>query len=634
MVRKCIFLVVALALVFSLSVCGGPRPEESTPTAPATEAPTEPTPASPTPGQHVPTTELNPNDIEWLARVIASEAGSVYDKGSWVRCTDEERSAVGWTVLNRIKSGTYGGTIEEVVTAPGQYAHNQNPTPEIIELATRLLKGQIADVSGGATHFFSPISMPKEGEPTTGFDVREGIHHLYQVPGIDKNVYFPSWTTDHVWVGDLNNVRSAYFMFYRLVTPAPKAARILYVVDETYPYYTEEWPLHLKARGFQIETMTVTSALLDANLEGYGLIVVGYVLNSRVSVPVYISIANSGLPILNGSQWLVQLFGQGTNAFDGRTSYGESIHITSDHPLTKGYSSGVTCSQYPMYRNMIKADGMVLAKVTTTEKDQPPAPPGGPAPTPVFDVTGDVWSVKDNRIYFGFWPSGQDNVHYWAFFDRSVDYLLAEVSVATPAPTPPSPEAGETLRADFAADPTEGTAPLTVHFRDKSTGAITHWQWDFGDGESSELQNPDHQYEDAGKYTVSLTVTGGADSTTKTIENCVLVKHPLTEFYIGSKEAPAPFPKTLTVGQETSITLGIVNREGHLLSYWVRIVLAGEEVARTEPITLRHLEKWEGDVGFVPGKAGSNQRLEFELYREGDTGPYLAPLYLWVDVKP
>lgn len=204
----------------------------------------------------------------------------------------------------------------------------------------------------------------------------------------------------------------------------------------------------------------------------------------------------------------------------------------------------------------------------------------------------------------------------------------------TPLTEVPSPDAGETLRADFAADPTEGTAPLPVHFRDKSIGAITHWQWDFGNGESSELQNPDHQYKDAGKYTVSLTVTGGAGSTTKAIENCILVKHPFTELYIGSKEAPAPFPKTLTVGKETSITLGIINQEGHLLSYWVRIVLTGEEGARTDPITLRHLEKWEGEVHFVPRKAGTNQKLEFELYREGDTQPYLAPLYLWVDVRP
>lgn len=430
MVRKCIFLVVALALVFSLSACGGPSSEEGTPTAPAAKTPTEPTPATPTSGQQVPTLELNPDDIEWLARVIASEAGSVYDKGSWVRCTDEERAAVGWTVLNRVKSGTYGETIEEVVTAPGQYAHNQNPTPEIIELATKLLKGQIADVNGGATHFFSPISMPKEGEPTIGFDVREGIHHLYQVPGIDKNVYFPSWTTDYVWVGDLNNVRSTYFMFYHQAIQAPKTARILYVVDQEGAYYTEEWPFHLRARGFKVDTITVGSASVDTELEGYDLIVVGYVLNSRVNVPIYTSITNSGLPILNGSQYLVQLFGQGTNAFEGRTSYGEFIHIATDHPLTKGYSGDVICSQYLMYRNMIQADGTVLATVTTTEKDRPPAPPGGPVPAPTPSVTGDVWSVKANQIYFGFWPTGQDNAQYWGFFDRSVDYLLAGFPLA------------------------------------------------------------------------------------------------------------------------------------------------------------------------------------------------------------
>ena len=50
----------------------------------------------------------------------------------------------------------------------------------------------------------------------------------------------------------------------------------------------------------------------------------------------------------------------------------------------------------------------------------------------------------------------------------------------TPHTEVPTPETGGTLRADFIVDPTEGTEPLTVHFRDKSTGAITHWQWDLG----------------------------------------------------------------------------------------------------------------------------------------------------------
>ena len=229
------------------------------------------------------------------------------------------------------------------------------------------------------------------------------------------------------------------------LTPAPRPASLLYVVDEKCPYYTEDWLFHLEARGFQVDTVMVCNSSVDAELADYDLIVVGYVLNSRVNVPIYTSIANSGLPILNGDQNLVQLFGQGTDTFEGRTTYGEFIHIPSDHPLTKGYSGDVICSQYPMYRNMIEADGTVLATVTTTEKDRPPAPPGESAPPPEPSITADVWSVNGNRIYFGFWPSGQDNAQYWTFFDRSVDYLLTTSaeppSVEPPvAPTEPPPE--------------------------------------------------------------------------------------------------------------------------------------------------------------------------------------------------
>jgi len=161
-------------------------------------------------------------DVDWLAKTIASEAGSVYDKDNWVRCSDEERSAVGWTVLNRLEAGTFGATIEEVVTARGQYAHNQEPTSGIRELAEKLLSGKIPDPTGGATYFFSPISMPWEGDEGKhiprlkkhfdDFDTAGGLH---EVPGLANRVYFPSWTQTFIWVGDLNKVRRAYFMFYR-----------------------------------------------------------------------------------------------------------------------------------------------------------------------------------------------------------------------------------------------------------------------------------------------------------------------------------------------------------------------------------------------------------------------------------
>jgi uncharacterized repeat protein (TIGR01451 family) len=72
--------------------------------------------------------------------------------------------------------------------------------------------------------------------------------------------------------------------------------------------------------------------------------------------------------------------------------------------------------------------------------------------------------------------------------------------------------------AEFSATPLNGLAPLTVTFTDQSTGAITAWLWNFGDGATSPAQNPTHTYTQTGNYTVTLTVTGpgGTDSRTRT----------------------------------------------------------------------------------------------------------------------
>ncbi len=53
-----------------------------------------------------------------------------------------------------------------------------------------------------------------------------------------------------------------------------------------------------------------------------------------------------------------------------------------------------------------------------------------------------------------------------------------------------------------------------VQFSDQSSvssGQITNWLWDFGDTNTSTLQNPDHTYLTAGQYTVTLTVTTAAN---------------------------------------------------------------------------------------------------------------------------
>lgn len=80
----------------------------------------------------------------------------------------------------------------------------------------------------------------------------------------------------------------------------------------------------------------------------------------------------------------------------------------------------------------------------------------------------------------------------------------------TPAPT-----------ADFTYDCFPScNAPTTVNFEDDSSGYVTSWAWDFGDGGSSSLQNPSHVYAEPGVYEVELTVTGpgGSDSVMYEVE--------------------------------------------------------------------------------------------------------------------
>ena len=80
------------------------------------------------------------------------------------------------------------------------------------------------------------------------------------------------------------------------------------------------------------------------------------------------------------------------------------------------------------------------------------------------------------------------------------------------------------LVSDFTAEPRSGSLPLVVSFSDRSTGAITSWLWNFGDGTTSTSMNPTHTYTRAGTYTPSLTIAGpdGTNTNTKTAYISVL----------------------------------------------------------------------------------------------------------------
>jgi PKD repeat protein len=83
----------------------------------------------------------------------------------------------------------------------------------------------------------------------------------------------------------------------------------------------------------------------------------------------------------------------------------------------------------------------------------------------------------------------------------------------------------------------------SIKFIDRSTnvnGSITKWYWDFGDGESSTLQDPTHTYADIGTYTVTLTVwnENGLSNTTYEEINVYMPSETETDGQT-SKETPA-----------------------------------------------------------------------------------------------
>jgi PKD repeat protein len=84
------------------------------------------------------------------------------------------------------------------------------------------------------------------------------------------------------------------------------------------------------------------------------------------------------------------------------------------------------------------------------------------------------------------------------------------------------------LNASFTGTPLLGYSPLTVYFSDSSYiyGSNPSWNWSFGDGSTSNVQNPIHIYgtvASATAYTVQLIVTTSLGTSTSTQNNYVIV---------------------------------------------------------------------------------------------------------------
>lgn len=106
-----------------------------------------------------------------------------------------------------------------------------------------------------------------------------------------------------------------------------------------------------------------------------------------------------------------------------------------------------------------------------------------------------------------------------------------------------------------------------------------------------------------------------------------------TEFYILGLDGKAiDYPDGLVVGEEGKVMVGIINREQAQATYRVEVTIEGVKSNEVGMVTLGDDGKWEGVVGFVPGRVGDNQKVEFLLYKQGWDEVYQR-LHLWVDVQ-
>ena len=91
-------------------------------------------------------------EYEMLCYVLQGEVGN---------CSEESKIAVANVVINRVKSGRFGGSIKAVLTAPNQftaingyYDRSKTPSQNTRDCALRALNGE--DNSNGATYYYSP----------------------------------------------------------------------------------------------------------------------------------------------------------------------------------------------------------------------------------------------------------------------------------------------------------------------------------------------------------------------------------------------------------------------------------------------------------------------------------------------
>jgi PKD repeat protein len=279
-------------------------------------------------------------------------------------------------------------------------------------------------------------------------------------------------------------------------------------------------------------------------------------------------------------QKYIFLSGQLTNTSTGAPIPDYQIYISSDSLINNGFSYYATAKT--------DVNGFYRDTIVTTSSD-------GIIKIYLYDY--DNIKIQLDRYYRFIWENEYLMFADFAIFD---------------------PNANEELQANFTTqgDPLEEN-PLKVIFKDESFGvSIKSWFWDFGDGKTSTVQDPEHIYDNSGVYMVSLTISAipeCQDCETSTITKQVQVG--LREFHhIGGHVFAQYFP----------IDLGLA----YLYTYDAENRLIPLDTAQIDTLGYYYFYQ------LPEGKYLTKARLQSASVLYGQFMPtYLGNVFVWNDAQ-
>jgi PKD repeat protein len=251
-------------------------------------------------------------------------------------------------------------------------------------------------------------------------------------------------------------------------------------------------------------TCTGTISVLDANP------VASFTTNTtNGDLPLTVQFTNTSTGAnITGCQWT---FGDGNvstssnpvHTFYKYGSYSVTLTVTNDGGSSLPYSKTITVlDQAPVAKfNVNTSSGNVPMTVAFTNVSTG------------ANITGWTWNFGDGTNSTATNPTHKYTV---------AGTYTANLTVTNDGGSSTSASKTITVNtvpiaANFTGSPTSGDASLAVTFTDLSVGSgIDLWQWNFGDGSANvsttSSTNPSHTFSSYGNYTVTLTVTNTAGS--------------------------------------------------------------------------------------------------------------------------